>query len=97
MNAKSLVRIRKPVNDTDFYEIAIWLLPRPVKGSTHLFRYRLALVSSDDCVLRYDNEAGKGDHKHFGRKQVDYNFKDVDRLLKDFDVDVADWLRRHPK
>jgi hypothetical protein len=37
-----------------------------VRGSRHQYKYRLVLVVNDDCVLRYDNEAGKGDHKHVG-------------------------------
>jgi hypothetical protein len=33
----------------------------------HELWYRLALVVGGKCVLRYDNEAGKGDHRHVGR------------------------------
>ena len=42
-----------------FAEIVVLRVPRPVKGSTHRFTYRLALVVAGDCVLRYDNESGK--------------------------------------
>jgi hypothetical protein len=60
-------------------------------GSHHQFKYRLALVVSGDCALRYDNEAGKGDHKHIGEREVAYEFTDLDALLRDFRADVAAW------
>jgi hypothetical protein len=47
----------------------VWQLPRPVRGSIHPFKYRLALVVDEICVLRYDNEAGKGDHRHIRNKE----------------------------
>jgi hypothetical protein len=31
-------------------EIVIWKVPRPLKGSVHRFKYRLALVVDDVCV-----------------------------------------------
>jgi hypothetical protein len=44
------------------------------------------------CVLRYDNEAGKGDHRHIGGKELPYRFAGVDSLLDDFRADVRRWL-----
>jgi hypothetical protein len=38
--------------------------------------------------MRYDNEAGKGDHRHVGDQEEAYEFVDVDKLLSDFRVDV---------
>lgn len=72
-------------------EIVVWQLPRMLPGSRHRFKYRLALVVSGECVLRYDNEAGKGDHKHVGGREVSYGFAGLDRLLQDFSADVAAW------
>jgi len=46
------------------------------------------------CVLRYDNEAGKGDHKHIGNSEVPYHFIDMDKLLDDFWCDVENWSRK---
>jgi len=58
-------------------------------GSRHRFKYRLALVRDGVCMLRYDNEAGKGDHRHFGNTEERYAFTDTDTLLADFWRDVA--------
>jgi hypothetical protein len=43
------------------------------------------------CVLRYDNEAGKGDHKHMGEVETAYVFESPNRLLADFWCDVDLW------
>jgi hypothetical protein len=58
-----------------------WRLDRPAGGSIHKFKYRLALVADLVCVLRYDNEAGKGDHRHIGRTENSYQFADPETLL----------------
>jgi len=45
-------------------------------------------------VLRYDNEAGKGDHRHLGERQEAYSFTTYDALLTDFWNDVQAWRAR---
>ena len=45
------------------------------------------------CVLRYDNEAGKGDHRHIGKTEKHYNFTTPEVLLTDFWSDVDRWRR----
>ena len=88
------MRQRVPLDDDSFGEIVIWQLPKPLPGSPHDYKYRLALVSENICVLRYDNEAGKGDHKHVGEKEMEYEFKGIDRLLDDFYGDIELWRLR---
>lgn len=39
--------------------------------------------------MRYDNEAGKGDHRHYGGREESYQFASFDQLLDDFYADVA--------
>ena len=58
---------------------------------THGFKYRLAFVADGVSVLRYDNEAGKGDHKHVGEREVPYRFTDLATLQADFWKDVETW------
>jgi hypothetical protein len=76
-----------------FVELVVWSLPRPARGSAHRFKYRLALIRDGVCVLRYDNEAGKGDRRHVRGAEVSYAFTDADALLADFWRDVEE-LRR---
>lgn len=39
--------------------------------------------------MRYDNEAGKGDHRHYGARQEPYVFTTLQALLEDFQADVT--------
>ena len=47
------------------------------------------------CVVRYDNEVGKGDHRHFNGKESAYIFKTPDKLIADFQRDIARWNREN--
>lgn len=38
--------------------------------------------------MRYDNESGKGDHKHIGNKEAPYEFVSVEKLMQDFLNDI---------
>ena len=91
MASTQLVNRREVVAEDAFIEVVIWRLPRPLPPSEHRFKYRLAYVVAETCVLRYDNERGKGDHRHSLRSEEPYRFLDVDRLLRDFEADVARW------
>jgi hypothetical protein len=71
-------------------------LPRQLPGSAHRYKYRLALVDLDACVLCYDNECGKGDHRHRDAKETAYHFTTIEQLLEDFDADTRDYLDEHP-
>jgi hypothetical protein len=70
-------------------------VPEPVRGSTHEYKYSLVLVVGDVCVLRYDNEAGKGDHIHADTDEYPYQFSGIAQLQRDFLVDAGAWLERH--
>ena len=74
-----------------FVELTVLQVPRPVRASSHLFKYRLAFVVEGICVLRYDNEAGKGDHRHVGAVESLYTFSTPEKLYADFMVDVTNW------
>jgi hypothetical protein len=89
--AELLLRERHVLDSRAFVEIVVWRVPRPVRGSRHDFKYRLAFVCDGTCVLRYDNEAGKGDHRHIKDIEEPYSFIDADTLLNDFWRDVREW------
>jgi hypothetical protein len=88
MKAKLLVRQRVEVNAKGFAEIVIWQLLQPLAGSVHSFKYRLAYVVSGVCVMRYDNEAGKGDHRHLHGIESRYGFTTPRKLGADFFDDI---------
>ena len=64
MKVRELFNRRARIAEQAFAELVLWELPKPLSGSTHPYKYRLAFVVAGTCVLRYDNETGKGDHKH---------------------------------
>lgn len=67
----------------------IWLLPEsPVLGSEHMFKYRLYYGCEGRRDIGYDNERGKGDHKHYGEQEMPYTFITPEQLLNDFFADV---------
>jgi hypothetical protein len=45
-------------------------------------------------VLRYDNESGKGDHRHVSDVETLYTFSTYETLLADFWADVDAWRQR---
>lgn len=93
VKAIPLLDERRVLAENAFVELVVWRVPSPVRGSEHVFKYRLALVVEGACVLRYDNEAGKGDHKHIGDEERPYRFSTPETLLEDFWNDVDEWRR----
>jgi len=90
MKATLLLRERHILDEHSFVEMVIWELPRVLPGSAHRFKYRMAYVVDGACVLRYDNEAGKGDHRHIDQVETAYSFSTLDQLVDDFWQDVED-------
>jgi len=93
MDAEPLMNERHVLDAETFVEIVVWRLTKSLRGSRHRLKCRLALVNRGICVLRYDNEAGKGDHRHAGNIETPYAFRGSDALLTDFWRDVEDWRR----
>ena len=91
MQAVPLVRTRIVYSDTAFAELVLWRVPKPVSGSVHVFKCRLAYVVGGVCGLRYRNEVDKGDHRHFGSSESAYRFTPPERLLADFQRGIARW------
>jgi len=95
MKATELFRRRIVYTESRFAELVLWRLPQPVARAKHSFKYRLAYVVNEECVLRYDNEAGKGDHRHWGGKEFPYRFSTPEKLLADFQLDIERWDREN--
>jgi hypothetical protein len=91
MRARLLLRERLILGKDRFADIVIWQVPAPVRGSSHPYKYRLALVVDEVCVLRFDNEAGKGDYHHMGEQEVPYRFVSLQQLVDDFWEAVRRW------
>jgi len=95
MKATLVARTRIVHAENAFAELVLWKLPAPVVGSSHQFKYRLACVVDGICVVRYDNEVGKEDHRHYGEKESAYSFTTPEALLAAFERDTARWNREN--
>ena len=95
MKAIPLIRRRVVLAPDAFVEVAVWRVHGPVQPSPHTFKYRLAYVVRGECVLRYDNERGKGDHRHVDGRETPYPFTTADQLMADFEADMTRWNHEH--
>ena len=87
VDARLLLRSRNSAHG-GVVEMVVWRVPMPVPPSQHAFKYRLAFVRDGQRLVGYDNERGKGDHKHLGGRELEYRFTDIDTLLSYFLSDV---------
>lgn len=67
----------------------VWQLEEPTAERPHGLKYRLYCGKEGHCIVRYDNEAGKGDHVHYGEThECSYCFVSLERLILDFYADI---------
>ena len=75
-------------DDGAIVEMTIWEMREPVPGSAHRLKYSLFYGYPGRRVVGYDNERGKGDHRHRGDREEPYTFTSVEQLVADFQADV---------
>jgi len=88
MVTKLLFRDNYVYADGAIREMTIWQLPRVDVERPHGLKYRLFYGYPDRCLVRYDNERGKGDHRHYGGREESYSFVSVEQLVADFKSDI---------
>jgi Family of unknown function (DUF6516) len=91
VKAKLVAKTKEVRDDGSIVEVVIWDVPEPLPPSTHSYKYRLFYGTSGEDRVRYDNERGKGDHRHVSGKELRYEFTSIDQLLDDFEADVQRW------
>jgi len=91
MKAQVLIDDRIVQGENGFAELRVLLVHIAVRGSAHTFKYSLSLVVEGVCVLRFDNEAGKGDHYHLNGAELPCSLMPV--LLDDFWKMVDEWRK----
>lgn len=88
--AKLIYKRKTTYSDETIVEMAIWKLPSSSGERPHGLKYRLHCGTIDGLlIVRYDNESGKGDHRHYGDVEEPYRFVDVEKLIADFLADIA--------
>lgn len=84
-NAQPVLSYRRDLPNGDIIQVVVWLLQEPLPGSLHCYKYRLHYQSADGSdYIRFDNERGKGDHRHIGEIEEPYQFESVKILAQDF-------------
>jgi hypothetical protein len=91
MRAMLILDDRYPQGAHAFVAVRVLRVPTRVSGSAHDLKYSLAYVVEGECVLRFDNEAGKGDHFHRSGVEEPYAFTSLEQLLADFWAAVDEW------
>jgi hypothetical protein len=90
MAAILIYRSKYVYPDGAIREMVLWKLPKKMPKSSHRFKYRLYYGLADGtCLVRYDNETAKGDHRQIDDKEESYRFKDVETLVADFLRDIV--------
>ncbi len=89
MRATRLFYQRIDYDDGGIVKMVIWRVPSPVPPTTHGLKYSLYYGRSGRREIGYDNERGKGDHRHIKGREYAYTFTSVEQLMTDFWSDVA--------
>ncbi len=89
MGAVLIIRDRLVFQDGCILEIVIWKVPELVPPTLHGLKYRLFYGKPGERIVGYDNERGKGDHRHVDGREEPYVFQSIAKLLDDFEADVV--------
>ena len=87
-SAELLFYQRVDYDDGGIVEMVLWRVPSPVPPSGHDLKYSLFYGRPGIREVGYDNERGKGDHRHFQGTETEYAFSTVEQLMEDFWSDV---------
>ncbi len=88
MKAELVIRERMIFEDGAILEVKVWRVPTPVPPSAHDLKYSLFYGRPGERLVAYDNERGKGDHRHYGPHEERYGFISIERMLADFRNDI---------
>ena len=89
VEAQLLLRERFVYADGAIREMVLWRIPDPSPDRPHALKYRLFYGNAQGrCAVRYDNETGKGDHRHYADREEPYTYVSVEQLVGDFFADI---------
>jgi len=86
--ARRLISTKRVFEDGLIVQVVIWWVPRPVRPATHRFKYSLFCGRTGVRIVGFDNERGKGDHRHVLGREEAYRFVTLEQLLDDFALAV---------
>jgi hypothetical protein len=95
--ARLIFHRKRYFEDGSISELILWRVPDPVRGSDHPFKYSLFYGRPGERIVAYDNEPGKGDHRHYRDREDPYSFTTAEQLIRDFLADVRHIRHRDDK
>ncbi|WP_353239295.1 DUF6516 family protein [Limnohabitans sp.] len=88
MKATRIFYDKAVLPDGFIVEMVIWQLPTSSPERPHGLKYRLYFGRDRQRIVGYDNERGKGDHKHILDVEKRYKFTTPEKLVEDFLADI---------
>jgi len=88
--AELIFEDKQVLEDGSIIEMRIWRVPLPVPPSAHSFKYSLFYGRPGELTVLFDNERGKGDHRHIGAVEGAYRFESPEKLIEDFKAAVRE-------
>ena len=88
MKATRIFYDKAVLPDGFIVEMVIWQLPTSNAERPHGLKYRLYFGRDGQRMVGYDNERGKGDHKHILDVEKRYKFTTAEKLVADFLADI---------
>ena len=95
MKANKIFYDKTVLPDGAIVEMTIWQLPHATIERQHGLKYSLFYGNQSGRIVGYDNERGKGDHKHLREMEYPYQFINVETLILDFLRDVERMKYEH--
>jgi len=76
------------LDDGTIIQMKVWRLPASSPERPHGLKYSLFFGRPGERIIGYDNEAGKGDHRHYRDREETYRFVSLERMIRDFEADI---------
>ena len=92
MKGKLIQHVKVREDNGNIVEIKMWQVT-PSADKPHGYKYSLVYIVHGHRVIGYDNSEGKGDHKHYGEREISYEFRDLKTLAKDFEGDIEKYKK----
>ncbi|MDR6817169.1 hypothetical protein J2X76_002342 [Neorhizobium sp. 2083] len=94
MARATLIMDRKfHLDDGKIIQMKVWQLPDRNPERPHGLKYSFFFGNPGERIIGYDNEAGKGDHRHYRDHEEPYRFVSLERMIRDFEEDVRRELK----
>lgn len=91
MKARIILDTKTVLADGRVIQRKVWKLPKTTLDRPHGIKFRLYCGAKGKTIVRYDNESGKGSHRHIGEQELEtgYEFVSLVQLLTDFAADIV--------